>query len=352
MRYKLILFCLFTAFVCKAQTDSVKSFTFSGYAELYYSYDFSSPENHEKPNFLYNYKRHNELNLNLAYAKASYITQNIRGNLALMFGNYAQYNMSAEPTWAQFIYEGNLGVKLSKKHKIWLDAGILPSHIGFESAVGADCWTLTRSILAENSPYFETGLKLSYSNKNEHLNTALFVLNGWQRIRKPDAIQMPSLGLQINYKPNNKLTLNYSNFIGSDKPDSLNAIRVFHNFYAIYEPTSKLGLTLGFDIGSDKYNSTDYGYWYSPALIARYTINSKNKLALRLEYYNDDNQIIIPTNTLNGFQTFGTSLNYDYEISEGILWRTEYKVYYSPNQLFLNNSNQNSSFTTSLSLKL
>lgn len=351
MKLHFIIILLLATFLCKAQTENLPALTFSGYGELYYSYDFSNPEQHEKPNFLYNHKKHNEINLNLAFAKASYNNENVRGNLAIMFGNYAQYNLSAETNWAQFIYEANAGVKLSKKNNIWLDAGILPSHIGFESAVGADCWTLSRSILAENSPYFETGLKLSYTNKNEKLNTAFYVLNGWQRIQKPDAIQKPSFGIQVNYKPNNKLTLNYSNFIGSDKPDSLHATRVFHNLYAIYEPTSKIGFTAGFDIGSDKYNSTDYGFWYSPVLIARYTVNAKNIVALRLEYYNDDKQIIIPTNTINGFQTFGASVNYDYQINKNILWRTEAKLYNASNKLFLINSNQNASLTTSLSVK-
>jgi hypothetical protein len=56
-----------------------------------------------------------------------------------MAGNYSQYNLSAEPTWAQFIYEANIGLKSSNKTNIWIDAGILPSHIGFESAISADC---------------------------------------------------------------------------------------------------------------------------------------------------------------------------------------------------------------------
>ena len=33
-------------------------------------------------------------------------------------------------------------LKLAKKKNLWIDAGILPSHIGFESAVSKDCWTL------------------------------------------------------------------------------------------------------------------------------------------------------------------------------------------------------------------
>jgi len=42
------------AVMANAQTDSSKSsLTFSGYAEVYYSYDFGNPANHERPSFFY-----------------------------------------------------------------------------------------------------------------------------------------------------------------------------------------------------------------------------------------------------------------------------------------------------------
>ncbi|MFN8337973.1 MAG: outer membrane beta-barrel protein [Saprospiraceae bacterium] len=52
-----------------------------------------------------------------------------------MAERYSQYNLSAELTWAQFIYEVNIGLKSSSKTNIWIDAGMCPSHIGFESAI-------------------------------------------------------------------------------------------------------------------------------------------------------------------------------------------------------------------------
>lgn len=339
-----------TALSAIAQKDTVKAFTYQGYGELYYSYDFSNPQNHEKPNFIYSHKRHNEININLAFAKASYNKNNVRANAALMVGNYGQYNLSAEPNWAQFIYEANLGFKISKKQNIWLDAGIMPSHIGFESAISTDCWTLTRSILAENSPYYETGVKLSYTSKSEKFNASFLILNGWQRIKKPNYIQNPSFGLQLNYKPNTKLTLNYSNFIGTDKPDSIHSWRLFHNLYAIYEPTKKFGIIAGFDIASDKYNATDYGIWYSPVCILRYKPTEKYNIAIRGEYYNDKKQIIIATNTPNGFQTFGLSANFDIQIKDNLVWRIEGKEYFSKDKIF-NNSKNNFALTTSLAVK-
>jgi hypothetical protein len=49
------------------------------------------------------------------------------------------------------IYEANVGISLNKKNNLWVDAGVMPSHIGFESAISMDNWYLTRSLLAENS---------------------------------------------------------------------------------------------------------------------------------------------------------------------------------------------------------
>jgi hypothetical protein len=353
VRFRLFILIFFLANKNFAQTDTAKRLTYSAYGELYYSYDFSSPANHEKPNFLYNHKRHNELNANILLVKASYLDKKYRANMGLMAGNYAQYNLGAEPNWAQFIYEANIGLKLSDKKNIWLDAGIMPSHIGFESAIGTDCWTLTRSLLAENSPYYETGLKLSYTSKNEKLYVATLLLNGWQRIRKPDFIQRPSFGVQVTYKPTSKLTFNYSNFIGTDKPDSLNSHRHFHDFYLQFEPTSKFGIIVGFDIGFEKILHNKYGAWYSPIIILKQRTSKKTMVALRAEYYADRKEIIIATGTANGFQTLGLSGNFDYEFNSVIKVRIEGKLYNSKDKIFTSNtSNKNFTLSTNLAIKL
>jgi hypothetical protein len=335
-----------------AQNDSLKNLTFNAYAELYYSYDFAKPSNQEKPDFIYNHKRHNEINANLILLKSNYSTKILRANLGLMAGNYSRYNLSSEPAWARNLFEANVGIKLSKEQNLWLDAGVLPSHIGFESAISADCWNLTRSILAENSPYYETGIKLGYSTKKGNLNLAFLVLNGWQRIRRLNLIQKPSFGIQVTYKPSEKLLLNYSNFTGTDIQSNLNALRTFHNLYMQFAMSKKLGMIAGFDIGSDKFNSLDYGIWYSPVMIMRYSVNEKIKLAIRGEYYNDKNRIIIPTNNLNGLRVSGISSNFDYQISKKLQFRIEGKAFTAAEREFSNNSGRNYSVTSNITLSL
>ncbi len=352
MKFFLFFYLVLQVIFSAAQNDTIPKWTLNAYGDFYYSYDFSNPQNHEKADFIYNHKRHNEINANLIVAKANYSDKNIRANFGLMAGNYAQYNLKSEPTLAQFVYEANIGVKLSSKHNLWLDAGIMPSHIGFESAISSDCWTLTRSILAESSPYYETGLKMSYTNRKDNLQIGLLLLNGWQKVSKPDYIQKPSFGIQINYKPTDLLTLNYSNFIGTDKADSLKSLRTYHNFYAQFVPNKKIGLIAGFDIGTEMQNIKDYSTWFSPVLIFRYSVSDKVNVAFRGEYYKDKDQVIISTKTTNGFQVSGLSANLDYKINNHVQCRIEGKLYQSKDKIFQNNSNNNYALTTNIFIHL
>ena len=348
---KIYLLLLLFSLQLFSQNDSIKKWNFSGYGEIYYSYDFSEPANHEKADYIYNHKRHNELNANLLLVKANYSEEKLRANLGVMLGNYPHYNLSAEPDWAQFIYEANIGFKISKTKNLWLDVGVLPSHIGFESAVGADNFTLTRSLIAENSPYFETGARLSYQNPSENLYLAFLVLNGWQKIQKPDGIQNPSFGAQITFKPNEKISLNYSNFFGSDTPDADKNFRTYHNLYAQISPNSKLAIIAGIDLGTENQNA-ETKTWLAAALISKIKLNEKSDIAFRAERFLDKNQIMISSNSAKGFKMFGFSANYDYKISEKILLRFEGKNYNSAHQLFENQSKNNWFATTSLAIKL
>jgi hypothetical protein len=348
-----ILLCYTNSF---AQVDSTKHpFRFSGYLEMYYAYDLGNPTDHNRPGFVYAYNRHNEVNLNLGYIKAAYQTKSIRANLALMSGTYTNANLASEAGVLKNIFEANAGVKISKKKNLWVDAGIFASHIGFESAIGKECWNVSRSILADNSPYYESGAKITYTSDNEKWLISGLYLNGWQRIQRINGNNSPAFGHQISYKPTAKVTLNSSSFVGNDKPDSTKQMRYFHNFYGQFQLTSKVGLIVGFDMGAEQKTkgSSTYNTWYSPVVIAKYALTAKKSIAARGEYYNDAQGVIISTNTPNGFQTYGYSLNFDYQITENSMWRIECRGLESKDNLFLLNekpSQRNYFLVTSLAV--
>lgn len=352
MRILLIISMIVYSLNGFAQKDSTAILRVHSYLESYYSVDFSNPKNFEKPDYSYNYKKHNQPNVNLAFVKANYQSKRLRSSLAVMTGNYAMYNLSAEPNWAKPLLEANVGYKPFEQHDFWIDAGVMPSHIGFESAIGADCWNLTRSILAENSPYYESGIKLNYTNKKQDLYIAFFVLNGWQSIAIPKDDEKPSVGVQINYKPTTSLTLNYSNFVGNIVLDSLHALRIFHNLYAIFDVASKVSFIFGFDVGTQKRIGTKTAVWYTPVIISKISLTEKSKIAGRIEFYSDKQQTIINTASPNGYQTFGASFNYDYQISSKVLWRSELKQYYSKDPIFNYTPNSNKQTTATMSLIL
>ena len=337
----------------KPETEAPKV-TFSGYAEIFYAYDFNQPDNHIRQPFLYTYNRHNEFNLNLGLVKANYSSENIRANLALMAGTYAQDNLSAEQDALKLINEANIGFKISKTKNIWIDAGIMPSHIGWESAVGKDNLTLTRSLAAENSPYFETGAKISYTSDNGKLFLSGLVLNGWQRIARVEGNQTLAFGHQLAYRFSDNFSLNSSSYIGNDQPAEDKKMRYFHDLYTQFNLGEKWSGIAGFDIGAQQSakGSEQYHVWYTPNLLLRYAITDRTKIAGRAEYFNDEKGVVIGTNTQNGFRTFGYSLNVDHEIHKNILWRTEARGFSSKDAIFMKDQiakSDNFFITTSLS---
>ncbi len=350
----LSFFFLLTQASAQSDTSALK-WTISGYAESYYGYDLNQPKNSERPGFIYSHNRHNEFNINLAYIKGAVSTDRTRANLALMAGTYANANLASEPGTLRNVLEANAGVKLSKKHNLWIDAGIFGSHIGFESAIGKDCWTLTRSILAENSPYYEAGAKLTFTSKNEKWMLSALALNGWQRIQRVPGNSLVSGGWQILYKPNARITLNSSGFVGTDKPDAARLIRVFHNFYGIFQLNNAFGLTLGLDTGWEEspVPAANANFWFSPILIARYAFNDRIGIAARAELYDDANGVIISTGTPNGFQTLGFSANLDVTVHKNALWRLEGRVLNSQDDIFVRDgrsTNTNGLLVTSLAV--
>lgn len=350
----IIHFLLLFSFTARAQDSTATGkLSITGYAEIYYQYDFNKPENGNRPGYIYSHNRHNEFNLNLGYFKVAYTGKFSRANLAAAAGTYVNANYSAEPGLLKNLFEANAGIRLGKKRELWLDAGILPSHIGAESAISKDCPVLTRSLVAENSPYFEAGAKLSFLSVDGKWSINGLLLNGWQRITRLAGSTKVNLGTQIQYKPNGKLLFNYSTFFGTDKPDSNHQRRAYHNLYGLFTPSDKWSFTFGFDLGREKKagNQKGFNYWYAPLGVVKYSFRPQWSFAARAEYFDDRNTVIIPLQNNKEFQVSGFSINLDYAPDENIMLRLEGKQYSGKEAVFAKGnqySRQNTSVTLSI----
>ena len=336
MKRVFIIFSLLMIQNVHSQENPLSKIKFSGNAEIFYSFDFNQPSTHVRHPFFYTYNRHNEVNLNLAMIKANYENEYMRANVALMTGVYPHDNMATEEETLKIVNEANIGFRISKTKNIWIDVGIMPSHIGLEGAIGKDNLTLTRTVAIENSPYFETGVKLSYTTDDGKWTLIGEVLNGWQKIKRTNSSsQMLAFGHEIIYKPNSKWLINSGSFIGKD-PTTETKLRYFHDFYAIYNPTEKLTFNFAFDFGAEQKSegSNIYNIWWTPNLIAKYQITPKFSISGRAEYYHDPKNVMGLSNTEHGFQIFGLSTNFDYLINSNLLWRIEFRNLKSRDAIF------------------
>lgn len=352
----LLLSPLYT-FAQDSTVEQGQKLELSAYLEAYYGYDFAKPADHNRPSFIYNFSRANEFNINLAAVKVAHTANRTRLNLALAAGTYMQANYAAEPDLWQFVLEANAGIRLSGKHDLWLDVGIMPSHLGFESAMSRDCRTLTRSLAAENSPYFETGARLGYSTKNQKWNFSIYALNGWQNITRQDDFALINWGTQVQYKPANETVFNYSTFFGSVYPDSARRWRYFHNLFAIFPLSKKWDMTLGFDIGQEETaaNDAQLQTWFTPQAILRYKPTEPWAFAMRGEYYSDPRGVVIGYALPGEFKVTGLSLNIDYIPVKQTMIRIEGRWLHNISAVFPNDgdlSENNFSLLCSLSVRL
>ncbi|KUG07817.1 porin [Solirubrum puertoriconensis] len=313
----------------------VQPLTLFGFADAYYGFDFTG-SSQERPFFLYSHNRANEFALNNAIVGMRYTNAQVRGAIALHAGTYVEANYAREPQGLRHVYEAYAGFR--PLAKVWLDVGIFQSHIGFESALSKDNWTLTRSLMAENSPYYEAGARFSYEPTATLTFTAL-VLNGWQNLRENNRAK--ALGTQVQWKPNSKLTLNSSTFVGNEQPtDSVPRRRYFHNAYVSYVVTERLSVALVFDVGAQQRNPRSSGadLWHTGAGFVRHQLSEKWSATARGEFYRASRGVVIrsvaPAAGERSVHLGGGSLNLDYAPSEHVLCRVEGRMLHSNGKIF------------------
>jgi hypothetical protein len=340
-----LLISLFFYSGLKAQIDSIDVYF---YMETYYQVNPSHALPDESVPFYYSFPRYNQFSLNTAILGAKTSTDDYRAALGFIAGDFAETNWSAEPETFRNLYEGYIGFNIAKN--IWIDAGVFGSHIGNESVMSAYNMNPTQSIIAENSPYYETGVKISY--EGEIFLISALLLNGWQNIRENNSNK--AFGWQAQYRPGGNLTLNSSSYFGEgyNAPDSLKRLRFFHNFYALYSPAPKIQTAFAFDLGlQESGEDNKYLSWKGFSLAFKYLLNSKINIGCRAEAYYDKNGLIIPA----GLKTSGFSAAFDYYPNSHVLLRAEGKYLSADKEVFFTSddySKNRLSFLTSLSFKL
>lgn len=307
--------------------------------DAYYTYDFSMDAPGDRPYFVSS-SRHNEMNINLAYADFKYINKQIRAHFMPGFGTYMQANYSREPSALAYFVEANAGVRLSRKRDIWLDAGVLPSPYTNESPLSKDHLMYTRSLAAEYVPYYLSGIKLSVP-LSARFNAYLYLLNGWQQIRDDNASK--SFGSQVEYRPGKKWLINWDTYIGNEK-SALNPefrTRYFTDAYVVYNPKGKFSLTTcvygGLQQKADTTGKRGSAGWWQANCIGSWKLSNTVRLSARAEYFEDMASTVVSSiYPGTGFSTFSAGLGINISVGNNALIRLEDRQFISRSKVYRN----------------
>ncbi len=311
--------------------------TISGFVDLYYAWDLNRPRNFDRA-YTTQAARHAEFNVNLAVLEAKVAAPHYRGRLALQWGTSVQSNYAAEPrngavsgpSVSQYIQEASIGYKVSPS--LWIDGGVFLSHLGLEGWMSNSNLAYTRSFVAEFSPYYEAGVKATWST-SDALTTTFVLVNGWQNISAYSST--PSVGVRFDYQLSPHTTVSYDNFVGNMAPDSApQRLRFYHDLIVQWSPTCPWTVAVQGSYGTQKAATAGTYSWWGATALAKYRASDRLSIVGRLEHYADPKQVIVTTGASSGLRASGASLGADVQLAPALLWRNEARYFASPDAVW------------------
>lgn len=319
----------------RAQATEAPKITFGAYVDAYYAYDLGRPVTLDRA-FTTQAVRANEFNVNLAHVEAMLAGDRVRGRLALQAGTSVHANYAGEPvvgansgpTLARHIQEAWAGYQVNDR--LWVDGGIFYSNVGMESWVSADNITYTRSLVADYSPYYSSGIRATW-RASERLTARIDVMNGWQNISETNTDK--SVGTRVDLVPREGVTLSHYLYAGTETGGR---VRLFTGVGALADVTPMVRLEAQLDIGRQERGSGsgDADVWTGGIVAARWSLRPGVALVGRAEWYADPGQVIVLTGVADPFEAAGGSLGLDVSPGEGLLWRTEVRTLRAKSALF------------------
>lgn len=320
-----------------SHADTAVTVSFGAFVDSYYAYDFGRPKNFDRL-FTTQAARHNEFNVNLAYVEAKLASSRVHGRLALQAGTSVQSNYSGEPTigsvsgpsLSRFLQEAYAGYAITPK--LWIDGGIFFSWIGQEGFISRDNLTYTRSLSADYTPYYMSGVRVTWQPSPKL--TALFsVVNGWQNISETN--QDKGVGARLDFTPTSTWTLSYYDFFGNEVGSG--RLRTLNGVGLKSSVTPTLTVQANFDYGTqDKPDHSGHSSWWSSGLIGKVQVAPTVGVSARVERYSDPDQVIIVTGVAPAFKSTTASAGIDVAplANSRVLWRNEVRGTWADNSIF------------------
>lgn len=325
---KRVFFLLAFAAVARANETVV---TFHGFVDAYYAWNDNRP--HARDSFVpgtgTSAKHANEFDLNLAELEIVRDAQPVGFHLSLVDGSGEEVVHSGDPHPYRRVYQASILYKASDR--LTFEAGIFPSHIGFEGFFSKDNWSYTRGWLGEFSPYYQTGVHANY-RFTDRWSGELHLLNGWQIVGENNNAK--AIGAKIAYS-GERLSASLNTFDGAELPNDNKDWRHFGDLIATYKATKTLTLGGSLDRGRQQFPDRAAANWFGVAAFGRYAIGDKRTIAIRVEHFSDpDNGITGTPQTLNE-----ATLTYEHRPASNLILKLEARRDHSTAPVFTKGEN-------------
>ena len=322
-----------------ATPDTAARITVGGFVDGYYAFDFNRPPTVDRA-FTTQPARHNEFNVNLAFVEAKLDAQHVRGRLAIQMGTSVQANYAGEPRngaisgpdLARLIQEAVVGTRLAEH--LWIDGGVFLSHLGMEGFVSRDNPMYTRSLVADYSPYCESGVKATWQ-ATPSVSALFTVVNGWQNISETNGAK--SVGARVDYAPSAATTISYFNYLGDEATDSAThrQLRSYNGVGLRSALSSQFLVMAEVDYGTQGHASgSGTSTWYGGMLTGRYQATPTTAIVGRVERYADRDQVVLVTGVAEGMRANGASIGVDVTPQPRVLWRSELRGFRGESAVF------------------
>ncbi|MGZ3452985.1 MAG: outer membrane beta-barrel protein, partial [Polyangiales bacterium] len=183
----------------------------TGVIDAYYAWHDVPPPGRQSTT-LSTASRHDEFSVNLGAIGVRLDHAKLTGNLVIQFGDSVEQAYGAQRL--RNIQLANVGWKTGIVH---LEAGVMPSLVGRESFISTDNWNYTRAFIADATPYYVSGARLT-----AHVSPTFLVggtvFTGWQTSR--GGTGSPHGQLFTSWKPSDTFSLDGTFLVGRTPVDT------------------------------------------------------------------------------------------------------------------------------------
>ncbi len=314
--------------------DIKKALGLSIYLQGGYTYNFENPDSQENELRIFDHKA-NSFTLDLAQIQflKDAPTGGVGYKLKLSVGETAKFIHSRglgetdgefDLTEAYIQYLAPLGRGLK------FTFGKFATYNGAEVIEARDNPNYSRSFLFNFAiPFTHTGLMITYPF-SDAVTGNIHLVNGWDNFN--DNNKGKTLGLSLGILPLEQLSMNFNLMYGTEKDHNNSDNRFLFDWVGTVKPVKNLAFIINADYATEEHSAPDGGKakWYGIAGIAKYDFNDHYSLAIRGEYFKDEDGLM--TKTAQSLKEI--TVTPEIRIAKGLIIRPEYRHDWSDTHVF------------------